>query len=196
MKSRHFSTEVNRAASEEVTPVPFARSYWIVPGKFLAGAYPGDPFPEEAEEKLRPFIDAGIRCFLDLTSPGDMNLYGLYLVPYQELLEKIADRRFKITYRQMPVTDQDVPSRAQMREILDFIDKAISGNFPVYVNCLGGLGRTGTAVGCWLVRHGIERGEAVFDLIRRLRRNDTRAGMPSPQTDRQRRFIFEWNEGD
>ena len=35
-----FAAEVRRAAEEDVDAAPFERSYWVLPGKFLAGAYP------------------------------------------------------------------------------------------------------------------------------------------------------------
>jgi hypothetical protein len=191
-KSSDLAAEVLRAAAMDVDPVPFERSYWVVPGKFLAGAYPGNPYEKRAEEKLRLFLDAGIRCFVDLTSPEDENLYGQALVLYRDLIEKVAAGRFKAHYRRMPITDMDVPSHDHMRDILDFVDSAVFGGIPTYVHCLGGFGRTGTVVGCWLVRHGIEQGNALFELIRKLRRNDPQAYRESPQTADQRRFILEW----
>ena len=191
-----FTAEVHRAAEEDVGAVPLERSYWVLPGKFLAGAYPGNPYEERAEEKLRLFLDAGIRCFVDLTSPEDENLYGQALVPYRDLIGKFGTGDLKIRYCRKPITDMDVPSHSRMKEILDIIDDAITGDTPVYVHCLGGFGRTGTVVGCWLVRHGIERGNAVIDLIRRLRRKDPQAHWESPQTVGQRRFILKWKPGE
>jgi hypothetical protein len=188
-------TEVIRATQEAIS-VPFENSYWVVPGKFLAGAYPGDLVPEAAEAKLRALVEAGIRYFVDLTSPGERNLFGQLLSPYQDLLGEIAAGRLKIIYHRLPISDLDVPSRAEMEEILSVIDGAILGEMPVYVHCLGGIGRTGTVVGCWLARHGIEQGRAVIDLIQRLRRNEVHALAPSPETARQRRFICGWKEGE
>jgi hypothetical protein len=190
-----FSAEVLRAASEPSGPVPFERSYWVVPGMFLAGAYPGNPDPDKAEEKLRLFLDAGLRCFVDLTSPEDSNLLGLPLVPYRDLVERAAGGRFDVQYSRMSITDMDVPSQAGMCETLDTIDGALAVGFPTYVHCLGGFGRTGTVVGCWLVRHGIGQGIDVLDIIRKLRRNEPQARWDSPQTEAQRRFILEWKRG-
>ena len=45
-----------------------------------------------------------------------------------------------------------------LKHILDEIDGAILNGKTVYVHCLGGIGRTGTVVGCYLVRHGIAAG--------------------------------------
>ncbi len=191
-----LSDEVHKTADEEAIPAPFDRSYWVIRGKFLAGAYPGDPVPEAAEEKLHALVSAGIRFFIDLTSPEDKNLFGRYLVPYRDLVGKIAAGQFKISYRRMPIIDLDVPSHAEMREILDVIDGAIFNSLPIYVHCLGGIGRTGTVVGCFLARHGIACGASAIELIRKLRRNEIHAHIASPETAHQRRFICEWKQGD
>jgi hypothetical protein len=189
-----FLAEVHKAA-EEAIPVPFERSYWVVPGKLLAGAYPGDVDPVAAENKVCAIVEAGIRCFVDLTSPEDQNMFSQPVNSYQELLGKIAAGRFKIIYRRLPITDLDIPSPSEMVEILDIVDGGILDNIPVYVHCLGGIGRTGTVVGCWLARHGIEQGQPVIDLVRKLRRNEIHASIASPETARQRRFVCEWEKG-
>jgi len=191
-----FAAGVHRAAEEDVGAVPFERSYWVLPGKLLAGAYPGNPYEERAGEKLRQFLDAGIRCFVDLTSPEDENLYGQALVPYRDLIGSSGAGQLNARYRRMPITDMDVPSHPLMKEILDIIDEAVLDGIPVYVHCLGGFGRTGTVVGCWIVRHGIERGNAVIDLIRQLRRKDPQARRESPQTAEQCSFILGWKPGE
>jgi ADP-ribosylglycohydrolase len=194
---RSFDSEVRKAVDEDTAPVPFERSYWVVPGKFLAGAYPGDPDPERAEEKLRGLLAAGIRCILDLTAEGDRNRYGRVLVPYRDLMGKAAAaEKCKVDYHSKTITDVDIPSREEMVEMLDIIDGAIGSDRPVYVHCLGGIGRTGTVVGCWLARHGAAKGQAVIELIRKLRRNEGQAHIDSPETARQRRFVCEWKEGE
>jgi protein-tyrosine phosphatase len=81
-----------------------------------------------------------------------------------------------------------------MRNILDEIDTAISQNKSVYVHCWGGKGRTGTVVGCYLARHGYAQGQAVLDLIEKLRYNDPEVSRPSPETRQQREMVTTWQE--
>ena len=192
-----FESVVRKAMEENPIPVPFERSYWVVPGRFLAGAYPGDVDPEKAKEKLRALSSAGIRCIVDLTCKKDRNLKGQSLVPYIEIARKLGSAEgARLSYRRKSITDLDVPSHEGMKEILDIIDGAIGSDLPVYVHCLGGIGRTGTVVGCWLARHGIAGGQATLECIRKLRRNEAHAHIESPETAHQRRYVREWKEGD
>jgi protein-tyrosine phosphatase len=110
--------------------------------------------------------------------------------------ELASTEGFKFSYHRKPIKDLGVPAREEMKEILDIIDAAVGSDLPVYVHCLGGIGRTGTVVGCWLARHGIACGDAALECIRKLRRNEARAFVASPETAHQRRYVREWKEGD
>jgi atypical dual specificity phosphatase len=54
------------------TPKPDPNTYWVVPDQFLAGEYPGARDPEEARRRLRRFLQAGVRHFIDLTEAGEL----------------------------------------------------------------------------------------------------------------------------
>ena len=98
------------------TPRPPGDSYWAVPGKVLAGPYPGDPTTTGARAKLNALLDEGVACFVDLTEEGE----GPPLKPYAELLEELAaDRGTPARHMRLPIRDVDVPTVARMREILD-----------------------------------------------------------------------------
>ena len=62
---------------------PLANSYWVIPGRFLAGEYPGAMEEPEAQVKINRLLDAGISCFIDLTEPGESGL-----LPYHHLLKR------------------------------------------------------------------------------------------------------------
>ncbi|NUP98499.1 MAG: dual specificity protein phosphatase family protein [Armatimonadetes bacterium] len=94
-----------------------------------------------------------------------------------------------------PIRDVSVPSPAAMRGILDAIDLALDAGQPVYLHCWGGRGRTGTVVGCWLVRHNFATAASALDQIRRLRAGDPTAGKPSPETAAQRQMVTTWAAG-
>ena len=94
----------------------------------------------------------------------------------------------------MPIPDFGVPTPEQMAQTLDIMDVAIGTGHAVYVHCLGGLGRTGTVVGCYLVRHGLQGAEAL-NTIQLLRRGTPNASSPSPETEMQRWMVLNWEEG-
>jgi len=93
----------------------------------------------------------------------------------------------------MPIRNFDIPTPAHMLNILDAIDRALLKQRMVYVHCLGGLGRTGTVVGCYLVRHGMD-GDAALRHIRTLRKVTPFPKSLSPETDAQRRMVQMWDE--
>lgn len=160
----------------------------MIPGRLLAGEYPGAQADAEARRKLRLFLDAGITFFLDLTEPGE-------LVPYASLLqEEAAARRIAVEHHRMPIPDLGTPAPAEVMRILDTIDAAIQAGHRVYVHCWGGIGRTGTIIGCYLVRHGMTGLQALAELAR-LRQGTPDAWRASPETPEQRARVRDWPVG-
>ena len=50
---------------------PIPNSYWVIPGRFAAGEYPGHWNASESDAKLARMFDAGIDHFVDLTQSRD-----------------------------------------------------------------------------------------------------------------------------
>ncbi len=176
--------------------VPFERSYWVIPTWFLAGAYPGVEHPDEARTRLAAFLDAGIRCIVNLMEEYETDFYGVGSEGYEESMRLLAEEKgLRIECLRMPIPNRSIPTSATMKMILDAIDGAIDQGKPVYAHCLGGLGRTGTVVGCWLIRHGKTNVDDVFSVIRELRKNDPAWFYPSPENERQRWMVKAWKVG-
>lgn len=176
---------------------PFPRSYWVVPGRFLAGYYPGDTDPQKREEKLRSLLEAGIRYVVNLMEEDETNWEGDTFFPYSDMLASCAaGMGVEVTCVRRPIADLSVPAIEEVRQILDEIDRVIETGRPVFVHCWGGKGRTGTIVGCYLARHGMAIGEAVLELIHRLRANDPELYHPSPETRQQRDMVLNWKKGE
>jgi hypothetical protein len=180
-----------------VSPVPFPRFYWVISGKLLAGCYPGAKDPKEAAVKLTALINCGIRHVINLMEPYETDRSGHRFVPYADSMQSIAQRwGCSVTFDQLPVRDLSVPTERHMTRILDQIDLCIKHGKPVYVHCLGGIGRTGTVVGCYLMRHGLATGKNVLDMIRGLRRDTEDSGRESPEMREQREMVVGWREGN
>lgn len=166
---------------------PIPDSYWVVPGRFLAGEYPGALHEAEARRKLAALLDAGVRLFVDLTEEGE---YGLR--PYWPTLRQLACARGRaVVHRRMAIPDMTAPTPEHLRAVLKLIDEALAGDQPVYVHCFGGIGRTGTVVGCYLVEQGLNGAQALGEIERR-RRNTPDGYRQSPETAAQRALVLGW----
>jgi hypothetical protein len=186
-----MSDFVPKLASATSTP-PTTSSYWVLPGLFLAGAYPGHPDPPEHDRRVKALVGAGIRTFVNLMEEDETNYAGEPFVPYQDLAAKLCP---EVTCVRYPVRDLTVPTVPVMVSILDAIDSSMKVGKPVYVHCWGGVGRTGTVIGCWLLRHGLTEPSDVLDVLMRLRWQDKeRRHRMSPETGEQQRFVKQWPE--
>ena len=169
---------------------PMENSYWIQPSRFAAGEYPGHWDPLWASEKVRKLLDAGIDHFIDLTEPGELE-------PYSGIVAKEAHRLgLDIGWERHPIVDLSIPSSPEkMVKILDAMDAALGNGKTLYVHCWGGVGRTGTTVGCWLVRHGHTGDEALRRIAEWWQGMEKIYYHPrSPETREQREYVRSWTE--
>lgn len=177
--------------------VPFERSYWVVPGKFLAGCYPGAKQADQARKKLIDLLDSGIRCIISLMEDYETDWKGEEIHRYEAQVCELAEiKGFRIECVTMTVPETSIPTRTGMKQILDRIDRSIGEGRPVYVHCWGGKGRTGVVVGCYLVRHGMAVGKDALQMIANLRKDDVARNEPSPENERQRWLVYSWLQGD
>ncbi len=137
-------------------------TYWLRPNQLLAG-----PYPHEVET----ILGLGVTCFVDLTEAGELKPY---LLPDH------------VQHHRLSIPDYSTPTPDHVRRILDTIDAALVEGHVVYVHCWGGIGRTGTIMGCYLVRHGMV-GDAALETISRLR------GRCSPETEEQFNLVRNWS---
>lgn len=162
---------------------PLPNSYWVEPGRILAGDYPAGDTEEATAERLRRLVDSGIDCFLDLTEPGELE-------PYASLLAGAGSAR-PIVHLRQPIRDHGLPeSAARMEEILDALDAALSGGRHIYLHCRAGIGRTNLVAGCWLARQERD-GDVALARLNALWKGSARArSWPIvPETEAQRGFV-------
>lgn len=169
---------------------PIPGSFWVLPDRFLAGEYPALRFDEaQTRQRFSAFLNAGFDTFIDLTSPNERK-------PYDPILAAEVGRLGGETrHMHFPFPDFRAPSRAAMTATLDAIDSALSEGRRVYLHCVGGIGRTGMTVGCWLVRHGMEPAQAL-QRLRELYAGSAQSAISpsSPEADEQVEFILNWSE--
>jgi Dual specificity phosphatase, catalytic domain len=160
---------------------PLLNSYWVMPGRLLAGEYPGDPDPAQARLRLARLRDAGIDSFVDLTEEHELPPYSLWLPKQAE-------------YLRCAIVDTCIPNNvSHTRGVLAAINAALAQEKGVYVHCRAGIGRTGLIIGCFLADEQSD-GKVALKILNRLWRQSERAlSWPKvPQTPQQADYVRAW----
>ena len=167
------------AANSASLPLP--NSYWVLPGRLLAGEHPAGMTAEMTRERLSRLLAAGVDCFLDLTQPHEIAPYDASLPP-------------EVDYFRCSIVDHSTPAHArEMTEILGCLHGALREGRVVYLHCRAGIGRTGMVAGCLLVEQGFAGEEALAELNRLWRQSGRSAQWPTvPETDDQLEYVRRW----
>lgn len=163
-------------------PKPFPNTYWVEPGRLLAGEYPGGSAKSDPATAVDALLHARFSCFIDLTQEKEM-------IPYAGLLES-SD----ILYHRFPIPDHGVPRSTQtMRAVLEAIDAALGEGRCVYVHCRAGIGRTGMVIACYLIHSGLDA-EAALERLQSLWQDNARSAHwhRVPETDEQAAWVRRW----
>ena len=160
---------------------PIINSYCAAE-RLYAGEYPGDKSADKAKEKLAVFCSFGITHFIDLTEEGELEPYA-HLLP-----EGVVHRRFQIVDVSVPENHDDVAA------LLVYIDKVLSSSeaSKVYVHCWGGVGRTGTIIGCYYVYKGFDFVSALVRLRESFKQCPKSERRKTPETLEQEKFIADY----
>jgi protein-tyrosine phosphatase len=96
----------------------------------------------------------------------------------------------------LSIVDVSVPDEPELMEAtLDTIDAELVSGGKVYVHCWGGIGRTGTAVGCHLVRSGMSGDDALARVAELFRSMEKYTGRRrSPETAEQEDYVRSWRK--
>jgi hypothetical protein len=159
---------------------PLPLSYLVFLPVF-AGPYPGVADELESKRRIERVLEEGVDLFLDLTEPGECE-------PYAHLLPARA------RHVRLPLQAGGVPTEVQMDEIVAAIDRySAAEGWHLYVHDANGIGRVGTAIGCWIgSMPGIARDTIGFlDELRREVDGPQLRGKwrSSPSLPEQRAFV-------
>jgi ADP-ribosyl-[dinitrogen reductase] hydrolase len=160
---------------------PLANSYWVVPGRLLAGEHPSGEGAAATRNRLQRLLEAGVNAFVDLTEPGELGSYE-------------AELPLNVDYFRKPIRDHSVPREpAQMGEVLDCLREAQRAGRCVYLHCRAGIGRTNMVAGCYLVERGLTGEEALTELNRLWQGSGRAAQWPRvPETAAQIEYVRDW----
>lgn len=165
---------------------PDPNTYWVAE-QLLAGEYPGNRNEQVARDRVQRFINHGVTYFLDLTDVAELAPYA-HLLPAEHPITQQP-----IVHRRMSIKDVSVPKTNQeMVDILDAIEGAMNDGHTVYVHCWGGVGRTGTVIGCYLVRQGYSGPDALVQLKQLWQQCAKSYQRSSPETHAQDDWVRAW----
>ena len=150
-----------------------------VTDNIYAGEYPRDRDEDTSVNKMRQFERFGISHFIDLTERGELASYKDFL--------------FGMSHIRFPITDESVPeSTDKVNNLLWQIDQILRvfPDMKIYIHCWGGVGRTGTIVGCLLAHQmGYDYDQTMAELRRLFKDCPKSAYRKIPETEEQCRFI-------
>jgi Cyclin-dependent kinase inhibitor 3 (CDKN3) len=160
---------------------PLPNSYWVVPGRLLAGEYPIGADYTDARARLSRLREAGVNYFIDLTEKGEMPEYRHLLPVYSR-------------YQNSPIPDTSLPaSVTQVLELLSDIRAAIDAKRCIYLHCRAGIGRTGLVAGCYLAEAAGDGKPALKELNQLWQQSERSQSWPTiPQTPEQADYIRRW----
>ena len=138
------------------------------------------------DREVRAILEAGIRVFVDLTQEAEQP-------PYSPILSDIGRQlETSVQHLRVPVKDLGIPTSSDMDRILRIVDESVQDDKPVYVHCVGGIGRTGTVIGCYMVEQGMTGPEAL-QKIEALRKPTPYSRVNSPDNEVQREMVLSWS---
>lgn len=165
---------------ELVFPVkPIRNSYKVMEGIY-AGEYPREYDDKKSINKIKQFKRFGITHFIDLTEEGELR-------PYDQMLAS------PMKHIRFPIQDVSVPANIEsVKDLIGQIHGILneSDRNKVYIHCWGGVGRTGTIVGCLLShQHNYDYNETMGALKKAFSVCPKSAYRETPETKEQRDFI-------
>ncbi len=158
------------------------RNSYKVDERIYAGEYPATSDETLGRKELSRFVEFGITNFIDLTDSGELS-------PYNQWLPK------ECCYLRFSIKDCCTPnSNHEVTELLEGMIKTLKENksAKIYIHCRGGIGRTGTIVGCYYAMLFKDFNLANEVLQKQFAQCPKSAYRRVPETLKQRQFIMQY----
>ncbi len=147
---------------------PFFRTFWIEKPWLIAGPYPFAENAADGKARLRAIIAGGVRFFINLTTPGELNNTGIPLINYAPQARVIAEElACTVELRQIPIKDGNIPTAWDLKDILTILESNQKQDRYTYLHCWGGRGRTATVTACWLISSRHITGKETIDILKK-----------------------------
>jgi protein-tyrosine phosphatase len=111
-------------------------------------------YSRSLEEDIKELKLQKIDVIIPLVTQDEMERYG---VP--DLIEKYLKANFEVKH--LPIIDQKAPQSDEINDLIEYIDLKFKEGKNLLVHCVGGLGRSGLVVACFLKSKGLSSEDAI-----------------------------------
>jgi len=131
---------------------PNTHSNWVLVGRVMAGAYPGNQDPVVAKAQVYKLLQAGITTFVCLQEEEELKRFDSYFGHVESFKQEFPSFSKPVSFKQFPIPDMGVPKSNSMLKEIEELVLLLNNGENLYIHCWGGHGRTGLVVGCLLGR--------------------------------------------
>lgn len=121
---------------------------WLIPQKLAGSGMP------TSSEEIDWIVKQGVKSIVTMTE--------------QSLPDSWVN---EMNYLHVPTPDLTAPDMDKIDSAVEFIHEQINNNSPAMVHCAAGMGRAGTILACYLIKH---QNHSAADAIKKVR--DERPG--------------------
>jgi protein-tyrosine phosphatase len=170
------------------------RAYAVIPGALYAGEIPSSINDDELERKIQTLYDLEVTHIVNLTEVNETNFKAIPLRQYAQFAENYYEEKGREVHcLRYPIRDLNVPTTTQMRSTIEALNNILEEGGCAYLHCWGGIGRTGTVLGCLLLQNEILDHTTAIPYISFLKRNTNIRHRISPETIEQCDFVRNWD---